>query len=262
MKLTTAFIASLLLVACASAQNSPNDIKRTLRNKIFVVRGFPVSNRLTYSSAGDPESPIERGSWTLGGIKIKRIEIKRGRTVISGERVGFTPEKDYKLKAWSLDEEIRLEIEGDISTLSKEDYTSLFWKIFLKNDEDWSNLAPDYWLPYLKMRYAHQHGEPYRESAERIPVSNPGVAPPKLIYGPDPDYEEYARRAKFQGVVVLYVVVNEAGLPSNVIIQSVLGLGLDDKAVEAAKKWKFDPAKRDGKPVSVAINLEMSFNLY
>jgi TonB family protein len=89
-----------------------------------------------------------------------------------------------------------------------------------------------------------------------------GVSAPRALYAPDPDYSEEARRAKFQGTVVLWVVVGADGRPKDTRIQRSLGMGLDEKAIEAVRRWKFEPALKDGKPVAVQINVEMNFRLY
>jgi TonB family protein len=89
-----------------------------------------------------------------------------------------------------------------------------------------------------------------------------GVSAPKAIYSPDPEYSEEARKAKFQGTCVLWLVVGPDGRPRDIRVQRTLGLGLDEKAIEAVKTWRFDPALKDGKPVAVQINVEVSFRLY
>jgi periplasmic protein TonB len=89
-----------------------------------------------------------------------------------------------------------------------------------------------------------------------------GVSAPKAIYAPDPEYSEEARKAKFQGTCVLWLVVGPDGKPRDIKVSRTLGLGLDEKAIEAVKQWKFEPAMKDGKPVAVQINVEVSFRLY
>ncbi|HET7209693.1 MAG TPA: energy transducer TonB [Terriglobales bacterium] len=89
-----------------------------------------------------------------------------------------------------------------------------------------------------------------------------GVSAPKAIYSPDPEYSEEARKAKYQGTCVLWLIVGPDGRPRDIKIARSLGLGLDEKAIEAVKNWKFEPAMKDGKPVSVQINVEVDFRLY
>jgi periplasmic protein TonB len=89
-----------------------------------------------------------------------------------------------------------------------------------------------------------------------------GVSAPKAIYSPDPEYSEEARKAKYQGVCVLSLIVGPDGKPRDIHVARSLGLGLDEKAIEAVNQWKFEPAEKDGKPVAVAINVEVQFRLY
>ena len=89
-----------------------------------------------------------------------------------------------------------------------------------------------------------------------------GVSAPKVTYQPDPEYSEEARKAKYQGVCVLSLIVGPDGKPRDVKVARSLGLGLDEKAIEAVNQWKFEPAQKDGKPVAVAINVEVTFRLY
>src|SRR5580698_4153514 len=89
-----------------------------------------------------------------------------------------------------------------------------------------------------------------------------GVSAPKAIYAPDPEYSEEARKAKYQGTCVLWLVVGPDGRARDIRVARTLGLGLDEKAMEAVKTWKFEPAMKDGKPVAVQINVEVTFRLY
>lgn len=89
-----------------------------------------------------------------------------------------------------------------------------------------------------------------------------GVLPPRTIFDPEPEYSEEARKAKYQGTCVLAVVVGPDGIPRDIRVQNTLGMGLDEKAIEAVKKWRFEPAKKDGKPVAVLISVQVNFRLY
>jgi periplasmic protein TonB len=89
-----------------------------------------------------------------------------------------------------------------------------------------------------------------------------GVSAPKAIYQPEPEYSEEARKAKFQGTCVLWLIVDPDGKPRDIKVQRTLGLGLDEKAIEAVKNWRFEPARLNGKAVPVPVSVEVEFRLY
>jgi TonB family protein len=84
---------------------------------------------------------------------------------------------------------------------------------------------------------------------------------PKVIYQVDPEFSEEARRAKHYGTVILVVDVDATGRAVNVRVARSLGLGLDEKAVEAVSRWRFRPGMRSGKPVTVPATIEVNFHL-
>jgi len=89
-----------------------------------------------------------------------------------------------------------------------------------------------------------------------------GVSAPKATYAPDPEYSEEARKAKYQGTVVLSLIVGADGVPRDIKVARSVGLGLDEKAIETVKTWKFDPGTKDGKPVATYATIEVAFHLY
>ncbi len=89
-----------------------------------------------------------------------------------------------------------------------------------------------------------------------------GVSSPELIYKVDPEFSEEARKAKFMGIVLVNLVVDQNGNPQNVHILRGVGMGLDEKAVEAVKQYKFKPARENGKPVAVELNVEVNFQIF
>jgi protein TonB len=89
-----------------------------------------------------------------------------------------------------------------------------------------------------------------------------GVTQPRPIYDPDPDYSDAARKARYQGSVLLWLVIGPEGLPHNIRVQRSLGMGLDEKAIAAVSRWRFQPATFNSQPVAVEINVEVSFRLY
>src|SRR5262249_32619151 len=88
-----------------------------------------------------------------------------------------------------------------------------------------------------------------------------GVTAPAPGFKVEAEYFEDARKAKYQGTVYLYVEVDPSGRAQNIRVTRSLGLGLDEKAIEAVRKWKFKPGYKDGRPVTVAATIEVNFRL-
>ena len=88
------------------------------------------------------------------------------------------------------------------------------------------------------------------------------VTAPRVVYQPDPEYSEEARRKKRQGAVTLRLIVGTDGSASDVCVLKAAGSGLDEKAVEAVRAWRFAPGTKDGAPVPVLVSVDTSFHLY
>lgn len=85
---------------------------------------------------------------------------------------------------------------------------------------------------------------------------------PRAIYAPEVEYTEEARQAKLEGVCVLSLIVGVDGKPSNIVVTKKLGMGLDEKAVEAVRKSRFEPGRRYGRPVATRLTLNVQFKLF
>jgi TonB family protein len=93
-------------------------------------------------------------------------------------------------------------------------------------------------------------------------IGDIGVSAPVAKFTPDPEFSEEARRAKYEGTVVLAAIIGPDGRPRNIRVVHSLGMGLDEKAVERVRSWLFEPGKRNGTPVAVSMNIEVGFHLY
>ena len=89
-----------------------------------------------------------------------------------------------------------------------------------------------------------------------------GISQPAVIHKVDPEYSEEARKAQYSGTVLLSVIVDTQGNPRDIRVIRKLGMGLDEKAVEAVQKWKFRPAMKGATPVNVRATVEVNFKLY
>jgi periplasmic protein TonB len=89
-----------------------------------------------------------------------------------------------------------------------------------------------------------------------------GVSNPIAIVSPEAEFSDEARRAKYQGICMVSIIVDSNGYPQNPRILRSLGMGLDEKALDAVRGYRFKPAMKDGKPVPVMITVEVNFRLY
>jgi len=89
-----------------------------------------------------------------------------------------------------------------------------------------------------------------------------GLAPPKATFAPDPEYSDQARRAKYSSAVTIAGTVVRDGAFTDLCVTQSAGFGLDEKAMEIIKTWKFEPATLSGAPVAVRIQVECAFRLY
>ena len=95
-----------------------------------------------------------------------------------------------------------------------------------------------------------------------FPAGKSGVTVPQAIYSPEPSFSDEARKAKAQGIVLLVLVVGKDGKPSDIRVRQSLGMGLDEKALEAVSRWRFRPATLNGQAVATQIAVEVNFRLY
>ncbi len=94
-----------------------------------------------------------------------------------------------------------------------------------------------------------------------LPQEIPRFSGPRVIHKVDPEYTPEALEAKLTGEVILSIVVDAEGNPTEIKLTKGLGKGLDEKAVECLQKWRFQPGMRNGEPVPVKATVAISFRL-
>lgn len=93
-------------------------------------------------------------------------------------------------------------------------------------------------------------------------IGQNGVSAPIVLFAPEPEYSKEGRKDKISGNVLLYLQVGTDGLPDHIRILRGIGYGLDEKAAEAVRQYKFKPASRNGVPVRVELNVQVNFQIY
>ena len=144
---------------------------------------------------------------------------------------------------------------------------------------DWAVVA-DLYASFLSRQNREDEARPLRQQAadarkalgaQALVVSRnanvkpykmgPGMTAPTLAYKVEPQYSEDARLAKYQGTVVVSVVIGVDGAATNMKVVRGLGLGLDEQAMKAISQWKFKPGTLAGEPVPVMATIEVNFRL-
>jgi protein TonB len=98
-----------------------------------------------------------------------------------------------------------------------------------------------------------------------LPLAAEDAAPktttPKILYKVEPQYTEEAKTAKVSGSVLLSLLVDENGNAQEIQVARSLDEGLDQKAIDAVRQWRFSPGTENGKPVAVTVKIEVNFRL-
>ncbi len=89
-----------------------------------------------------------------------------------------------------------------------------------------------------------------------------GVSAPEVLFAAEPVFSEEARKSKVGGIVKVYLVVDTNGRPTHERVIQGIGMGLDERALEAVRQYRFKPAMENGRPVAVEMNIEVTFTIY
>jgi TonB family protein len=157
--------------------------------------------------------------------------------------------------------------KGDFSAVRAEAPTTTLhlvgtagrWRVFAI-DASGAPGAKSEWREYRVQDGSSSTPDPHGVDASVHPPGN-GVSKPELAHKVEPEYSEQARKAHLEGVVAVYIVVDQNGNVINTRVTKSLGLGLDENAIAALRQWKFKPGYKDGKPVAVAVTVEVKFDL-
>jgi len=293
-------IALLLLVTSTMAVASDQGIEATLqqqyKDKVLVLCHPLKQDSPQFDSDGNPIKNGSEGPWTIyGAILIEKVILRPDKLRLEGNRVFVRfDDKRKKLVFYEfarhkarvdppVKEFVPVEIRLSQPLDSAEQARTILGHVFALSKADLLNSLPEFWHSYLRDNFEYGTDNPqgpdklsgegkqsntvssttdHKDSTGEIFRCCKDATAPKPISTPEPEFSEAARYEKFTGVLVLEIVIDKDGRIAHVKIVKPLGLGLDENAVKNVKTWRFTPGVREGQPVALQMNIEVSFNLY
>lgn len=254
--------------------------------KTLTLRHFYEGDHLRFHPDGTLQGDAPIGPWTLDGqIAVEQVHLSGSVLEFRGRRITvvfdarnkpvdqlttldhYSGKQRKEMEKALRKQQVRVEIELPSTTPNQDDLALAIHAVFLMLGESMTEVVPPFWRSY----FADLEGKPAttppppRDAVYAVtpPGTKPGgVSPPHAIFDPEPEYPDEARKAKYQGTVLVWMIIEPSGETKDIRIVRPLGMGLDEKALAAISTWKFEPARKDGKPVAVMVNVEVTFRLY
>jgi len=222
-----------------------------------------------------------------GRLQVTEIKLQRGELEIRGRRTGLVNDadclSDYEVgqSPLKLPEPIGNIVTIRIQISSPDEIQSAIAKVFALTEDDLLASLPDLWKDYVRSRLdPHSHDGQWeftqgqadiaRFSNTPSPVVATGPAtgateakatPPKPLFTPGPNYAGKIGHALVRGLDKIGATIDEHGNVASLAVIDPIGLGVDESAVEAIQRWKFEPGHLNSKPVAINMILEMSYKL-
>ncbi len=289
------FIRSLFLILLcgiplfADQAGVESALREEFVDKIVIVRGFYDGSKLRFNKDGKLIGTATPGYWTSEGmVKVSEINLSSGILQIKAKRLlNVFDRSTGKFGNFDAHESVQLEVQLDGVPLEVNPVRQSMLKVIATDLSELKAMTPDYWECWINGRAQRsdkgmwicsgikslasstdsaQAGQEVNRAGpnparERVFKVGKGVEPPRAFSTPDPEYNRAAKAARLEGATVLWVVVDERGEVAQISVERPLGAGLDDRAVEAVRTWRFEPARRDKNPVPCIINVEVNFRL-
>jgi TonB family protein len=275
----------------AFAANLDKDLSDLFVQHSFTIRNFYRGNHLRYGSNGQLLEKAEAGFWSRDGmVEISSVKISKDNLlVMEGKRtcVQFDP-AEGEFSNVRTGDKVEIDVQLQPDQLTMQSVIPVLHNVFLSSHDRLADLVPAYWANCLRKRVdrADKHS-PWECVADKqsVPdfagkkidweVSPPDrtlhngtkkyilthrigyleeedVTMPRLQIGPDPILQWEQRRTQLDAItLVLSFTVGEDGKPSDILIVTPVGMGIDDELAKALEQWQFAPGKRQGHPTPV-----------
>ena len=288
-------IVLVLTITAWLVSRAEDGIEQHLRDqyvgKTLILRNFYSGKKLVYDSAGQLARDAKHGDWTIdGAVQLDKVRISADSLTIECKRLRLRAAESFRPTLHDAGY-VRIEVKLGPQITTLDAAQGVLEKIFLTSKDTFAEQIPDYWQPCVLAGLGAQEPKIYshcrfspeflaipgvsappdriQDLANAFPVAKPdvlsighGVTPPRATHSPDPSFTDEASGAKYQGAIGLLIVVDQTGGVRNIRVALPIGFGLDRQAVETVSQWRFEPARKDGQPVSVELVVKVDFRLF
>jgi TonB family protein len=281
MRCLVVILLALVFSPSLLAQKTEADIRARLVGKRLYLRGLLKDDKLAFDATGHLLGSSAPAPFTLSGMDVQDVKLTSKGLELDGVRVGIIFQKDLTVSRLNL--QVPKSFGGTdpeklvvrIAKPADGDYTTALDAIFTLDLADLVSEMPFYWQKYARSHFmpkdsevagvaSQEHGgstqlPPGSTGLRRI---GGGVKAPVLTYQAEPEFTQAARGQKLNGVVLVSMIVDTSGNPTQVQVLRPVGLGLDENAVASVSTYRFRPAMLDDKPVPVELNVEVNFQIF
>jgi TonB family protein len=276
-------LCSFVSAAVAGDHELDRQLTSEYRDKILALRHSFKSNSQEYDFEGKPVIAGEEGPWTVyGRVALRKVVLDAEKLRLEGKRVLYVlDDRGKTLQPSAEREDVKITIQLKSPVISADQFATIVNLVFAISPEDVVKSAPPFWRAYLIDQNASDQSQkktswPDAQTMQQLPnlgdpalshdqifkVGEQGINAPKVLYQPEPEFSDLARKKRYQGTLGMNLVVDKSGTVRNVQVIHPLGMGLDENAAATVSTWRFSPALRNGQPVAVAVYVEVSFHLY
>ena len=268
--LVTVFVCFLsAMTSLAQTAPTAQSIEAQLRGPFLMLRGMYGGHKVKFDAEGNLVGKAHFVPFGLSVLRVDRVRVTDSDVEIDATREGLVfsaggialPPGKFSAEPWGGLNGVKIEITRD--PIHPALLNSALAKVLsIGFDPGLIAQAPEYWQPWLRRLM----NLPPKQELQMPEISLTGsngsgqkVKPPRVLRSEIPEYPPTAALRSYRGTALLGFTVNASGVPENIHIVRPLGMGLDEEAVNALRRFRFAPATRDGRPVSVQVNLEMRF---
>jgi hypothetical protein len=233
-----------------------------LIGRAIFLRGGYAGSELTYDALGHVKGEPKQLDWTLAAANIEKVSRRSPAELeLDGTRVAmrYNPDQHVFERHAQKDQKLKIILTANDAARGLQGALATVFAVGI--DPGLQRAMPLYWRHYFSPGLAWPNDD--LTGKQVVPANAQqanGVEYPLLEKKAEPDFTLEARADKVRGLVQLRLTVGVDGIPRRIAIKQPLGYGLDQKAVEAAMKYRFRPGMKDGQPIAMEMLVNQTFD--